>query len=99
MNTLMVTDHTVARLAQRGIKLTDAQLITLIGTPVDDGYLVRARECQEIENSLKKLLERVRRARGKRLVVSNGRIIVTGYDASGRYQRRMLRKVHESDIY
>jgi hypothetical protein len=97
MNTLMITDHAVARLAQRGIKLTDAQLITLIGTPVDDGYLVRARDCQEIENSLKKLLERVRRARGKRLVVSNGRI-VTGYHASGRYQRRMLQKVHESDM-
>jgi hypothetical protein len=37
MNTLMLTGHAAVRMAQRGIKIKDADLITLIGTEVDDG--------------------------------------------------------------
>ena len=49
MNTLMLTDHATVRMAQRGIKIKDFDLIALIGTPVDDGYLVRDQDCQGLE--------------------------------------------------
>ena len=94
MTSLTLTDHAAVRMAQRGISLTDAELITLIGTEIDDGYLVRAKDCQQIETELKKILKRVVRLRGKRLVTANGRI-VTAFHASRRQERRSLRYAHE----
>jgi urease gamma subunit len=97
MNTLMLTGHAAVRIAQRGIKLKDAELIAMIGTEVDDGYLVRTQDYQEVERTLKSLLQRLRHVVGKRLVVANGQII-TAYHASGTYQRRLLRHAYESDL-
>jgi hypothetical protein len=85
-------------MAQRGIDMKEADLIALIGTEVSDGYLVLAKDCQRIERELKRFLERIRRLAGKRLVVSNGQIL-TAYHASRRYQRQLLRKAHECDLY
>jgi hypothetical protein len=97
MNTLIVTGHAAMRMAQRSIQLKDAELIALVGTQVEDGYLVRAKDYQEIETDLKKLLARLRRIVGKRLVVADGHV-VTAYHASRRYQRRLLRNAPESDL-
>jgi hypothetical protein len=97
MSTLTPTDHATMRMAQRSIKIEDSDLIELIGTEVDDGYLVRDQDYQQVEREIKKLLERVRRIRGKRLIVANGRI-VTAYHASERCQRRLLRNAHERDL-
>jgi hypothetical protein len=94
MTSLTLTHHATVRMAQRGISVTDAELITLIGTEVDDGYLVRAQDCQQIEAELKKILKRVVRLRGKRLVIANGRI-VTVFHASRRQERKSLRYAHE----
>jgi hypothetical protein len=97
-NTLMLTSHAAVRMAQRSINMKDSDLIALIGTEVDDGYLVLAKDCQKIERELKRFLERIWRICGKRLVVIDGQI-VTAYHASGKYQRRLLRNVHECDLY
>ena len=98
MNTLMLTEHAKVRTAQRAIKPEDCELIELIGTEVDDGYFVRAQDCQRVEKELKKLLERVRRIRGKRLVVANGRIVTRTMRRVSRQERRLLRETHELDI-
>jgi hypothetical protein len=98
MSALVLTSHAAARMAQRSINMKDADLIALIGTEVEDGYLVPAKDCQRIEKELKRFLERVRRLCGKRLVVSNGQIL-TAYHASRMYQRQLLRKAHECDLY
>jgi hypothetical protein len=92
---LVAANTKTIRFGSRVIK--DSELIALIGTEVDDGYLVLAKDCQEIERILKEFLERVRRVHGKRLVVANGQI-VTAYHASRRYQRRLLRNAHECDL-
>jgi len=68
-------------MAQRGIRLKDADLIALIGTEVDGGYLVLTKDCQKIERELKRFLERVWRMCGKRLVVTNGQVL-TAYTVS-----------------
>ena len=96
MTTLSLTRHAAMRLAQRSIKLKDADLIKLVGTHVEGGYLVRAKDYQEIETELKRLLQRLRRIVGKRLVVADGQV-VTAYHASRRYHRRLLRSVYQSD--
>ena len=97
MSALVMTGHAAVRMAQRSIKIKDADLIALIGTEVDDGYLVLAKDCRRLENELKKLLERIRRICGKRLVVADGQI-VTAYHASKSHHRRLLRKARERDL-
>ena len=69
MSTLTLTTHAAVRMAQRGIMPKDAELIVLIGTEVDDGYLVREKDYQEVEHALKRIMPRCRRLVGKRLVV------------------------------
>lgn len=98
MNELAITNHAAVRMAQRSISMKDSELITLIGTEVDEGYLVRTRDYQEAERLLKQLLQRFRRLIGKRLIVTEGRI-VTAYYASNACQRRILRDAYECDIY
>ncbi len=97
MTAFIVTDHAAMRMAQRGISLGDAELAALIGTEVDDGYLVLAKDCQKLEGELKALLERVRRLQGKRLVAAEGRI-VTAYHASKRQGRGLVRQAYERDL-
>lgn len=91
MSTLAITDHAAVRMAQRGIQTKDADLIVLIGTEVEDGYLVREKDYQQIEHVLKTLLARFKRLVGKRLVVTEGRVI-TAYHASRNKRRYLLRK-------
>jgi hypothetical protein len=95
--TLIFTGHAAVRMAQRGIRSKDADLIALIGTRVDDGYLVRTKDYQEIEQGLKSLLNRLRRLVGKRLIIADGQI-VTAYHASVQTRRRLLRYANESDL-
>jgi hypothetical protein len=97
MTGLVLTHHASVRMAQRSVSLQDAELITMIGTEVSDGYLVRAHDCQQIEMQLKQFLDRVRKLQGKRLVIARGRI-VTAYQASRRSQRRLLRNAQERDL-
>jgi hypothetical protein len=97
MGELTLTSHAAVRMAQRGIDVRDAELMAVIGTIFDDGYFVRNKDCDNVERILKNLLERVRRVRGKRLVVARGQI-VTAYHTSKSYQRRLLRKAQERDI-
>jgi hypothetical protein len=97
MSTLTLTSHAVMRMAQRGIVPNDSELIALIGAEVDGGYLVRNKDYQEAERVVKRLLERLRRVVGKRLVVKNNRI-VTAYQPRKQYQRRLLRDARERDL-
>jgi hypothetical protein len=97
MSALTITKHAEVRMSQRGLVPRDAELIALIGTEVDDGYLVRERDYQEAERGLKLLLQRVRRLVGKRLVVKNGQI-VTAYHPTRTRERRLLRNTRKDNL-
>jgi hypothetical protein len=98
MSTLLPTHHGTVRMAQRGFNMSDAELIAMFGTDVEDGYLVRQADYQEIERVLMKFLEHVRRLRGKRLVVATGRV-VTAYHATKSHQRQLLRNSRTGNSY
>lgn len=98
MSAFLPTRHGTVRMAQRGFNMSDAELIALVGTEVEDGYLMRQVDYQEIERVLKKFLDRVRGLRGKRLVVANGRI-VTAYHATDNRQRQLLRSSRYGNSY
>jgi len=97
MSTLILTGHAAMQMAQRSISLKDAELIVLIGTEVDDGYLVLEKDYQEVERHIKQFLDRCFRMVGKRLIIADGRIVTT-YHPSKKHLRRLLRNAHESDL-
>ncbi|MGL3211637.1 hypothetical protein [Bradyrhizobium sp. BR 1433] len=97
MSALTITKHAAVRMSQRGILLKDAELITLIGTEVTDGYLVREKDYREAEHTLKRMLQQFRRLVGKRLVVKSGQI-VTAYHSSGAHKRELLRRARDSNL-
>jgi len=87
---LHLTRHAATRIAQRGIAQGDLDLISLIGTPVEGGYLVREKDFQALEQELKRLRDRARRLVGKRVVL-DGDYVVTAYHACRSKERRLLR--------
>jgi hypothetical protein len=97
MSALALSKHATIRMAQRGIRFKDAELIALIGTEVDGGYFVRDRDYEDVERLLKDLAERLRRLIGKRLVLANGQV-VTVYHSSKKNTSRLLRRVRDSDF-
>jgi hypothetical protein len=95
---LTITEHAALRMSQRGFMPKDVELILLIGTEIDDGYLVREKDYQEAEHALKRLLQSFRRLVGKRLVVKNGQV-VTAFHPLKRYERDLLRDARNSHLY
>jgi hypothetical protein len=90
MTKVSLTRHACERLAQRGLHLSDVDLIMEIGSEVDDGFMVREKDLQEVERTMKRFMNRVRRLKGKRLVVSGG-FLVTAFHARRSEERRLLR--------
>jgi hypothetical protein len=97
MNTHKITRHAAIRMAQRGIPVQDLEFITLIGTEVNDGYLVLDADCRNFESLLKRVLQQVKRWRGKRLVISEGQV-VTAYHATNREIRHLLRRSEKRNV-
>jgi hypothetical protein len=95
---LTITEHAAMRMSQRGFISKDVELILLIGTEVDDGYIVRERDYREAEHAIRRLLQRCRRLVGKRLVVKDGQV-VTAYQALRRHERDLLRDARNSHLY
>jgi hypothetical protein len=93
----IMTERALIRMAQRGMRLKDAELIELVGSQLEDGFIVLDQDYRRLEAELKKILEAARRVRGKRLVVAEGHVI-TAYHPSKRRQRRLLRNAYESEF-
>ena len=92
MMDIQLTKHARERLAQRAIARADVDLLLLIGTDVEAGYVVRQKDFQEFERALKQLRDRARRLVGKRVVIESGRVI-TAYHAGRDTERRLLRDI------
>lgn len=90
MANVRTTNHACERLAQRGFQVSDIDLIMEVGSEVDDGFIVRDKDFQEVERALKMFMNRVRRLKCKRLVVSDG-CLVTAFHAKRSEERRLLR--------
>jgi hypothetical protein len=90
MSGFHITAHAALRIAQRGMRHDDLEIIELIGTEVEGGYLVRQKDFQVLDRELTQLRERARRLVGKRLVLA-GNELVTAYHAERNKERRLLR--------
>ena len=96
MNTRF-SDHALLRLAQRGIRGSDIDLLLLLGKEVEGGYLILDRDLVAAERQLKQTLTAVRRLKGKRIVVHDG-TLVTAYRATRRKQKSLLRSAEEREV-
>ncbi len=83
------TQHAICRMGQRGISKTDIDLIKIIGTEVEGGYLVRKKDLQEAERELRRLQDQLHRLAGKRAVIADN-CVVTAYHARPAKQRKLL---------
>ncbi len=100
MTNLQMTLHACQRMSQRGLNASDVDLIMELGCDVPDGVLVTRKDCEEFERRARAAIARIRRLEGKRVVVSDGRL-VTAYHATASEQNRLMkrdRKVHRDQI-
>ena len=89
-----LTQHALMRMAQRGFKGEDTDLIMYMGTEVEGGYFVREKDFQALDLKLKQLRDHARRLVGKRLVVEGERV-VTAYHARRTKGRCLLRHAEQ----
>jgi hypothetical protein len=97
MTALSLTDHALCRASQRGLARPDLDLILALGTEVEGGFLVTAKDAQAAERKLKLLMSWVRRLKGKRVVIEENRII-TAYHVRPRKERSLLRGAEEREL-
>lgn len=97
MSELRTTAHSLQRMSQRGLTNRSLEIVTLIGTEVEGGYLVREKDFQTYERNLKRQLDEARKLVGKRIVIEGCRI-VTAYHASAGKQRKLLRRASERSL-
>ena len=97
MSNNMLTNHAAIRMAQRGFTNHDIDIIQQIGIAVDGGYFMREKECREAERNLKKLLYRLRKLEGARLVMANNQVI-TAYHAAKTKTQRLLRNTEDREF-
>jgi hypothetical protein len=97
MSELRTTSHGLQRMSQRGLTNRSLEIVTLIGTEVEGGYLVREKDFQAYERNLKRQLDEARKLVGKRIVIA-GDCVVTAYHATEGKQRRLLRHACERSL-
>jgi len=91
MNAINLTHHAVLRMQQRGISEADLSLIMELGTETETGFLLRRKDVEKIEHDMKRLVSRLHRLVGKR-VVAEGDTVVTAYHATKNDQKRLLQR-------
>jgi hypothetical protein len=91
-HSLGFTEHAAKRMAQRGIRETDVEIILSMATEVEGGYLVRKKDFEAFDRELKRRRDHARRLVGKRLVIEDDRL-VTAHHADRAKRRRPLRRI------
>ena len=89
---MVLSDHAKKRMQQRATSSTDVEAIMVHGTQVRDGYLLRQRDADEAISGLKNEIRRLERLKN-RVVISDGRTLITVHPASKRKQKQLLSSV------
>jgi hypothetical protein len=92
-----LTNHARIRSAQRAIRPADLELLLQFGIPVPDGLLATDKVFEDLERQIRQTLERLRRLRGKRVVLAENSV-VTVYHANQRKRRNLLRYAEETEL-
>ena len=90
MAELRISRHAEARMAQRGIREADIELILQLGSEVEGGLIVRKEDFRRYERNLRAQIQRASRLVGKRLVLAEDQL-VTAYHSTTTDAKRLLR--------
>lgn len=90
MTNLELTQHAQTRFSQRSLDPKDLTILLRVGSETHEGFMVLERDYQAFERDVKKLLKRVRRIVGKRIIVEKG-LVVTGYKCTKQTEKNLIR--------
>ena len=88
---LVLTQHAMQRMAQRGIKPSHLELAMSIASEVEGGFLVRDIDARQAAAQLREMASTVERLAGKRVVI-DGETLITAYHATPSTERRLLQE-------
>lgn len=89
MESMCISRHARIRMAQRGIREADIDLILTMGSEVEGGLLVRRKDFERYEADLRARIQKAERLVGKRLVMVKD-TLVTAYHSSQTEAKRLL---------
>ena len=89
MSALSISRHAQTRMAQRGLRQADIDLILRLGSEVEGGILMRRKDFECYAAALRDQLRRAERLVGKRLVMAED-TLVTAYHSSEADAKRLL---------
>jgi hypothetical protein len=87
---MQISIHAQQRIQQRGMTVSDIDLILTHGTETRDGYFLRDRDVKQAEAVLRKQIEHIHRLAGKYIVV-DGETVVTAYHPGMKKKKCILR--------
>ncbi len=83
------TRHVEERARQRGFKAGDLDLVAQLGTPTQDGVVLRRRDVDQVRSVLRRLLGDLERLEGSAVIIQED-AIVSVYRPERKKMRRML---------
>ena len=76
MTCLTITSHGEIRMSQRGIRVTDLEILLTHGSEIGrDRIMLKKREAAILIQDLKKQIAHIERLKDKEIVVADGRLI------------------------
>jgi len=95
MSALALSNHVGARMRQRGLRLTDLELVLRCASEIgEDIYFLSRKDAEREIRRRKHEIQALERLQGQKLVVED-ETVVTCYRSHRRDQKRMLRKGRE----
>ena len=83
------TRHVEERAQQRGFQSGDLDLVAQLGTPTEDGVVLRRRDVDQVRTVLRRLLADLERLEGSAVIVQDD-AIVSVYRPERKQMKRML---------
>lgn len=96
MNALALSNHAEARMRQRGVRISDLELILGCASEIgEDIYFLSRKDADREIRRRKHEIQALQRLQGQKIVVADD-TVVTCYRSRRRDQKRMLRKGREN---
>ena len=95
MSAFTLSNHAEARMRQRGLRLSDLELVLRCASEIgEDIYFLSSKDAEREIRRRKHEIQSLERLRDQKIVVADD-TVVTCYRSHSRDQRRMLRKGRE----
>lgn len=91
MINLALTNHAKTRFSQRSISEQDLNLVMIMASEVEDGFIILNQDYKALESEVKRFLQRAKRLVGKRFVIE-GDTVITAYHCNKGKTKALLQQ-------